>query len=426
MARRHVSIIVVVVVVVVAAGCHDAGAVSSTDGSSGQGTGGTMASTGDATTAGSSSGIDPSEGPDPDSSSSGTTGDPGWSWDLPEGFPEPYVPPDNPMSAAKVELGRHLFYDTRMSGSGTFACATCHLQELAFTDGRVTSIGETGQIHRRNSMSLANVAYNASLTWAHPFLTDLERQALVPLFGDNPIELGLDSEAELVANLAVEPLYADLFAAAFPDEAEPLTAANVVYALSAFQRTLISGRSAFDRWFYDGDDDAVDEAAKRGYQLFNSHPAECFHCHVNFNFTDTAYYEGASSWDVRFHNTGLYNVDGLGAYPASDPGLIEITMEPDDMGHFRVPTLRNIAVTAPYMHDGSIATLDEVLDHYAAGGRTIVDGPNAGVGSESPLRSTFVPGFELSAQDRADLLAFLAALTDDAFLTDPDLADPWQ
>ena len=96
------------------------------------------------------------------------------------------------------------------------------------------------------------------------------------------------------------------------------------------------------------------------------------------------------------------------------------------MGHFRVPTLRNIAVTAPYMHDGSIATLGEVLDHYAAGGRTIADGPNAGIGSESPLRSSFVPGFELDAQDRADLLAFLASLTDDAFLTDPALADPWQ
>lgn len=409
---------------IVVAGCHGAGAAPVGGSSTGDGgSSGTTATTSDPSGAASSSGAD---GPDPDSTGSGTTGDPGWAWDLPEGFPEPYVPPDNPMSAEKVELGRHLFYDTRMSGSGTYACATCHLQELAFTDGRVTAIGETGQIHRRNSMSLANVAYNASLTWAHPFLTDLERQALVPMFGDNPVELGLDSEAELVANLSVEPLYADLFAAAFPDEAEPLTAANVVYALSAFQRTLISGRSAFDRWFYDGDDTAIDEAAKRGYQLFNSHPAECFHCHVNFNFTDTAYYEGASSWDVRFHNTGLYNVDGQGAYPAIDPGLVEITMEPGDMGHFRVPTLRNIAVTAPYMHDGSIATLDEVLDHYAAGGRTIVDGPNAGVGSESRLRSAFVPGFVLGDQDRADLLAFLAALTDDGFLSDPQLADPWR
>ena len=420
MARRIATVALVALV----GGCHDPGAVAPAESSSGVGSTGTTAASSDSTTSGSSSGT--TEGPDPDSSGSGTTGEPGWEWALPEGFPEPYVPPDNPMSAAKVELGRHLFYDTRMSGSGTYACATCHLQELAFTDGRVTAVGETGQIHRRNSMSLANVAYNASLTWAHPFLTELERQALVPMFGDNPIELGLDSEAELVANLAVEPLYADLFAAAFPDEAEPLTAPNVVYALSAFQRTLISGRSAFDRWFYDGDDDAVDEAAKRGYQLFNSHPAECFHCHVNFNFTDTAYYEGASSWDVRFHNTGLYNVDGEGAYPAIDTGLVEITMVPGDMGHFRVPTLRNIAVTAPYMHDGSIATLGEVLDHYAAGGRTIADGPNAGIGSESPLRSSFVPGFELDAQDRADLLAFLASLTDDAFLTDPALADPWQ
>lgn len=216
-----------------------------------------------------------SEGSSSSSSSDTTTGEPEpWVWELPPGFPEPWVPDDNPMSAAKVELGRYLFYDTRMSGSGTYACATCHEQARAFTDGRVTAIGETDELHRRNSMMLANVAYNASLTWAHPLMFELESQAIVPMFGVDPVELGIDSERELVIALQAEPLYEELFAAAYPDEPGPITAAKVVYALSAFQRTMISGRSPFDRWLYDGDEDALSDAAKRGYELFNGHPIE--------------------------------------------------------------------------------------------------------------------------------------------------------
>lgn len=401
------------------------------DGGSGSSTAATATSTTAASTSGadSSGGAATSEGSggssgDGDTSTGGDTGEP-WTWDLPPGFPVPYVPEDNPMSAAKVELGRYLFYDVRMSGLQTFSCATCHLQALAFTDGRVTAIGETGEVHRRNAMSLVNVAYNSSLTWAHPLLLDLERQALVPMFGDDPIELGIDSAEELVANLAVEPLYAELFAAAFPDDADPLTAGNVVHALSSFQRTMISGDSPFDRWFYGGDEGAISESAVRGYQLFNGHPFECVHCHLGFNLTEAVYYEDKYEHDLPFHNTGLYNVDGMGAYPDVDHGLMEVTLDPGDMGKFRAPSLRNIAVTAPYMHDGSIATLDEVIDHYAAGGRTIASGPNAGVGSESPLRDPLITGFEVTAQERADLIAFLESLTDEGFLTDPGLADPW-
>jgi cytochrome c peroxidase len=130
--------------------------------------------------------------------------------------------------------------------------------------------------------------------------------------------------------------------------------------------------------------------------------------------------------EIAFHNTGLYNIDGKGAFPAGNTGLMEHTGRPDDMGRFKAPTLRNIAVTGPYMHDGSIATLDGVIDHYAAGGRTIVSGPDAGVGRNNPFKSSFVPGFTLSAQERADLMAFLHSLTDTRFLTDPRLSDPWK
>ena len=324
-----------------------------------------------------------------------------------------------------IELGRHLFHDERLSENETTACATCHRQELAFTDGRATALGSTGQSHTRGSMSLANVAYAATLTWSHPYLTELERQAAVPLFGETPVELGWSSEAELQARLASIPEYEQLFADAFPDEAVPLTVANAARALASFERTLISGRSAYDRWAYDTDESALSDSARRGFELFYSEKLECFHCHLGFDFSDQVSYSGRAFPETPFHNTGLYNIDGQGAFPAASPGIYEVTQDPADMGKFKAPTLRNIAVTAPYMHDGSIATLSEVLDHYAAGGRSIASGPNAGVGSESPLRSELIRGFELSDRERADVIAFLESLTDDEFLANPAFANPW-
>jgi cytochrome c peroxidase len=349
-----------------------------------------------------------------------------WSWDLPLGFPEPVVPSDNPMSAAKVALGRHLFYDKMLSENKTQSCADCHRQALAFTDGRAQAMGSTGELHPRSSMSLANVAYAASLTWASPVLLELETQASVPLFGVSPVELGMNGrEDELMARLAEDTLYEGLFTDAFPDEPEPVTLANVVRALASFERTLISVKSPFDRYQYSGDPDAVSAAARRGFALFNSHRFECFHCHVGFNLQDATRYEGKAFVELRFHNTGLYNIDGMGAYPAPNTGLHATTGKPGDMGKFRVPTLRNIAVTAPYMHDGSIATLSEVLDHYGAGGRTIAGGPHAGDGSKSPYKSSLVPGFDFTTEERSDLLEFLESLTDEEFLSDQRLGDPW-
>lgn len=330
------------------------------------------------------------------------------------------------MSAEKVELGRHLFYDTRLSGNETQSCASCHVQALAFTDGRAQALGSTGEVHPRSSMSLANVAYSAVFTWANPVLLHLETQAPVPIFGTMPVELGMHGmEAELLARLAAEPVYLTLFAGSFPEDDAPISMANVARSLAAFQRTLISGGSDYDRYAYGGDEDAISEAARRGLALFNSEKLECFHCHQGFNFQDSVTFEGQAFPSMKFHNTGLYNLDGDGAYPEGGQGLYEMSGEPDDMGKFRVPTLRNINVTAPYMHDGSAATLDDVLDHYAAGGRTIEAGPNAGVGADNPFKSGFMVGFELTEDERADLHAFFESLTDEAFLTDPALSDPW-
>lgn len=353
--------------------------------------------------------------------------DRGFDWDdyVPAGLPTPRVPEDNRMTRAKVELGRQLFYDARLSGNGTQSCASCHRQELAFTDGRAHGIGSTGEAHARNSMSLANVAYAPTLTWASHLVDRLEDQALLPMFGDAPVELGLPDAATLVDRLAAVPAYADGFAAAFPDRTDPISVSAVTRAIAAFQRTLISANSPFDECMR-GDDDALSASALRGMDLFFSERLECFHCHGGFNFSDSVDHAGLPEPVRAFHNTGLYDLDGNGAYPAHDRGLFELTGKRPDMGRFKAPTLRNIAVTAPYMHDGSIATLDEVIDHYANGGRDLAAGPYAGAGSSSPLKDEFMVGFVLEDRERDDLLAFLDSLTDEQFLTDPRFADPFR
>jgi cytochrome c peroxidase len=351
-------------------------------------------------------------------------------WNLPEGFPLPVVPTVNPMSIPKVELGRRLFYDTRLSANETQSCATCHRQELAFTDGRATGLGSTGEAHPRGPMALVNLAYAPSLTWSSVKFsleqtdTPLEHQVTAPAYGINPIELGMSGPAMMEARLREIPAYADWFAAAFPDEEQPISSENMTRAIAAFERTLISGSSAYDRYMA-GDDSAYNESQMRGYELFNGEKLECFHCHSQFNLTDNVHWQGKSELELRYHNTGLYNIDGKGAYPEPNTGLYAETNNPRQMGMFKAPSLRNVAVTAPYMHDGSIATLSEVLDHYAAAGRTIQDGPHKGVGSKSPLKDTLIRGFKLTEQERADVIAFLTSLTDEAFLTNPAFADPW-
>lgn len=319
-----------------------------------------------------------------------------YAWQLPPGFPVPRVPADNPMSAAKVELGRYLFHDTRLSGNGAQACASCHVQDRAFTDGRPTAIGSTGAHGRHNSMSLANVAYNSAQTWGDPTVIDLEAQAIVPMFGTAPVELGLTPEL-LLARLTAEPVYQGLFADAFPDDPAPISVANTARAIASFERTILSGGSRFDRG-------ALTAAEQRGLALFESPALGCRGCHGGFNLT-------TSTGDrIQMFNTGLYD-----PYPEADRGLAEITGLVADTGRFKPPTLRNIALTAPYFHDGSGATLDDVIESYARGGRTA-----------SPDRSPLVTGFSITPSEKADLIAFLGALTDDELRADPAFASPWQ
>lgn len=345
---------------------------------------------------------------------------------LPATYPRPQIPEGNPLTAEKVELGRRLFYDKRLSGNQTYSCATCHEQAKAFTDGRANALGSTDQIHPRGSMSIVNVAYYSALTWGNPLMTKLEEQALLPMFGESPVELGLAGmEDEMFARIEAEPIYTDLFPKAFPEEQEPISLDTITKAIASFQRVIISYRAPYDRLVYEMDGSAMSDSALRGRDLFFSEKLECFHCHGTFNFSDSVTFEGKKITEKMFHNTGLYNIGDNGAYPTGNGGVFEITGNPDDMGRFRAPSLRNVALTAPYMHDGSAATLDDVLDHYAAGGRTIAMGEYAGDGSTNPYKSELINGFELSAAERADVIAFLESLTDEELLKDPRFSDPW-
>ncbi len=345
--------------------------------------------------------------------------------DPPPNFPAMRVPTDNPFTREKAELGRYLFYDRKLSGNETQSCGSCHHQHLAFTDGRAQAQGSTGDLTPRSAMSIANSGYNSTQTWANPSVRALERQAMVPMFGESPVELGLAGrEAELLSRLRADPRYPPMFQRAFPGVSDPITLDNVLKAIASFERAVISADSPYDRYLR-GDTNALSASARRGMSLFFGERLECFHCHGGFNLSDAVVTAATRIEETPFHNTGLYNTDGNGAYPAPNTGVFSITADPADMGRFRAPSLRNIAVTAPYMHDGSIATLEGVLDHYAAGGRRIASGPNAGDGSRSPLRSELVQGFALSADERADVVAFLRSLTDETFLHDPRLSDPF-
>jgi len=317
-----------------------------------------------------------------------------WSWNLPKGFPKPPVPADNPMTSAKVELGRYLFYDTRMSVNGKYSCATCHKQELAFTDGNPVGVGATGEKHPRGPMSLVNVAYSAALTWNNPEMTELEKQALLPMMGEHPVELGLREGDGFLPMLRADPKYKVLFENAFPQDSDRFNIANVTKAIASFERSIISARSPYDRYHYQRDDNAISDAARRGEIVFFRQDVHCFRCHGGFNFSGDIAASAEEGRHVEFHSTG-------------------VSATPDK---FKAPTLRNIALTAPYMHDGSMATLETVVDIYAAGGRF----------HDNPAKDPLIGGFELSAEQRHDLIEFLKSLTDEEVLHDPRFANPWR
>ena len=292
----------------------------------------------------------------------GVAGASGWRWHLPAGIALPAVPADNPMTAAKVELGRRLFYDADLSADGTISCATCHEQHRAFTEGNPTHPGVTGESGRRNVPGLANIAWLSPLTLADPSQKTLEAQVSVPILGTHPVEMGMKGrEAEIATRLGRDPCYRTMFARAFPKAGGRIDLANASKAIASFERTLVSYGSAYDRGQLTSD-------ARAGEALFGR---DCASCHAGGLFTDLAY-----------HRLGPFDP------VAADQGLSEKSGNAEDRGKFRTPSLRNVALTGPWWHDGSATSLAEAIARH---GRNYDD------------------------SNRAALLAFLASLSDPEF-----------
>jgi len=313
------------------------------------------------------------------------------------------IPADNPTTKQGVYLGRMLFYETRLSGNNKLSCGSCHQQDKAFTDGRAFSPGVDAVLTPRNSMSLVN------LLWARKFFWDgrangLEEQAVTPLTSVHEMGQALTVSAQKLAQTSSYPA---LFKLVYGDD--QITGDRIVKAISQFERTLISANSRYDQYLRGAYHPTPDEL--KGMELFNTGPqpekgirgANCGHCHG-----------GPKTYMELFHNNGL---DSL----PKDPGIEPLTHLPADRGRFKVPTLRNIALTAPYMHDGRFKTLNEVVDHYSEHIE------------QSPALSSFLRGesneaggksLKLLLAEKKQLIAFLNMLTDSTFITNPAFSDP--
>lgn len=323
-----------------------------------------------------------------------TTPSQAYQWQLPSGFEAVPHGPDGPLLAARVELGRHLFYDRRLSANVSQSCASCHQPQRAFSDGLPRAIGSTGELHPHNTPSLFNSGYLRQFGWQSPERTQIEDQIKQALFGTNPVELGVSgSEDQVLARFSSDPLYQTLFARAFPQE-EQMNWPSLIAALGDFSRSLVSGNSAYDRYLYQNDEQALSPSAQRGMRLFFSNELACAHCHSDIQAPKTHRPQAPNFLGLSYQDTGL-----------------------PDGGAFRVPPLRNVALTAPYMHDGSLATLDAVIRFYEAGGAT---------GVTRPEKSGLVSGFVLTDQERHDLIAFLEALSDPQALEDERYSDPFR
>lgn len=349
--------------------------------------------------------------------------------------PVPLIPETNPLTPEKAELGRWLFYDRRLSADGSISCATCHRPELAFTDGLKNSPGIHGDLHPLNTPGLTNSVFQPRLNWANPHTKTFEDQLRGPLFGEGAaiIEMGLTTpeiQQQVLDTLRNAPEYQPLWQAAWPDA--PATPGNtswtwdrIIQSLASFLSTLISDDSPWDR-YQRGDKTALSPAQVRGARLFFSHEngIACHHCHGGFTFTSVARHAGNPFDETAFFNIGLYNIDDDGSYPPGSEGLFAHTGDPADKGAFRAPTLRNLRWTAPYMHDGSIATLREVIEHYQDGGRNITHGPNTGDGRLNINKDLAISGMRLTDTQIQDLEAFLDALSDESFVNNPTFHVP--
>lgn len=296
------------------------------------------------------------------------------------------IPADNQLTHARIDLGRKLFYEPLLSSDSSVSCASCHLQENAFTDGLPISIGVGGALGMRNAPTLANTGY-APLLFHDGGVETLELQSQSPIFAVEEMNFSIAGFLERIED---DDVYKAMFQKAY--EREP-DAFGISRAIASFERTMISGNSRFDQYYYQNDVSALSDAEIRGMNLFLSSETNCEGCHQLPLFTN-----------FEFENIGLYTT-------YADSGRARITHLAEDRGKFKVPSLRNVEVTGPYMHDGSIQSLEEVVTHFNSGGVNHVN------------QSSSVQSLALTNQEQEDLVAFLKSLTDQSFLNNPDFAE---
>ncbi len=354
---------------------------------------------------------------DSDNCSSCPPSEPGtpYPFTVPQGFPQPFIPADNPITMEGVKLGRFLFYDKQLSADHSLSCGSCHGQQNAFGDthDKVMSDGINQQQTERHTMVIFNLAFQNKFFWDGR-VSSLEEQSLHPI--QNPKEMG-NSLDTVVARLKADPMYPPLFEEAFGDP--NINRDRIAKAIAQFERTIISANSEFDRVKRLGglsnpfEEDAGSNASKNnGYRLFISNDGgDCFHCHGD---KETQFLLGAFGVDNFFLNNGLDSA-------ISDDGRALVTNNPDDRGRFKVPSLRNVEFSFPYMHDGSIPDLDSLVEFYNFGGFH----QNSGSNADAKMEFQGI-GLKLSQQEKDDLKAFLKTLTDYEFLENPAYSDPFQ
>nr|MBI3613087.1 c-type cytochrome [Nitrospirota bacterium] len=333
-------------------------------------------------------------GSDVTAAGSQTTGQPGkvaYQLKVPFGLEEAsgYIPADNPLTQEKVELGKLLFFDTRLSQNNTVSCASCHVPQLAWTDGQQVGIGIHRQLATRNTQTIVNRLYSTAQLW-HGKSPSLEAQAINPLH--KPVRMGMPSYEAEVAKLNAIPGYRERFRKVFGTD---VTLDGLATAIAAFERTILSGNSPADRFDMGGEEQAISESAKRGLTLFQG-KARCTRCHSGFNFTDE-----------KFHNLGI-DWDG----DQIDVGRYKVSKDPEDIGAFKTPTLREISRTAPYMHDGRFATLEEAIEFYDQGG------------IQNPHLSNLMVPLSLTEQEKADLVEYMRALNGEGWQITPPVELP--
>lgn len=301
---------------------------------------------------------------------------------VPPGFPAPVFPADNELTEARFALGKRLFYDVVMSRDSSVSCASCHDPALAFSDKAAFSTGAHRRPGTRNAPTLANVAYQPYYTREGGVPT-LEMQILVPIQEHNEFDFNLLLIAD---RLKQDSTYIRMSREAYGRDPDYYI---VTRSIACFERTLVSGNSRFDQFNFQGKSNALSPAEKRGKDLFYDDKTSCYKCHDGFNFTNYA-----------FENNGLYE-----NYP--DVGRFRLTGDSSDIARFKVPTLRNIALTAPYMHDGSVPALEDIVNHYNSGGKS------------HPHKSQYIRPLGLTDREKEDLVAFLHSLTDHQFASNP-------